>query len=146
MNNPIARNRASTLCLKDQLLLMIELKDPTTQKCFWSVPGGMVEPGETPEDCAIRETLEETGYSVRLLSCDYPSTYPFRWNLETYLCQGHWFLAEPSDDLPLPVFDAPYLLQNQWIPLSRVSALLSYHPELQQHILKLIQCADHNPV
>lgn len=31
----------------------------------WSVPGGHLEMGETPEACAARETLEETGIRIR---------------------------------------------------------------------------------
>jgi 8-oxo-dGTP diphosphatase len=30
----------------------------------WSTPGGHLESGETPEDCAAREALEETGVQV----------------------------------------------------------------------------------
>jgi mutator protein MutT len=28
----------------------------------WGTPGGKIEDGETPEQAAVRETLEETGY------------------------------------------------------------------------------------
>lgn len=34
------------------------------------MPGGKSDPGETYEACAIRETMEETGYTVRLLDAE----------------------------------------------------------------------------
>jgi ADP-ribose pyrophosphatase YjhB (NUDIX family) len=33
----------------------------------WACPGGHVEPNETPDQCAIRETYEETGVHVKLI-------------------------------------------------------------------------------
>ncbi len=33
----------------------------------WLPPGGHVEPGETPDEAAVRETLEETGLQVELV-------------------------------------------------------------------------------
>lgn len=33
---------------------------------IWVVPGGLIEPGETPSDGAVRETFEETGLIVEL--------------------------------------------------------------------------------
>lgn len=32
----------------------------------WSLPGGLVENDETPEEAAVRETAEETGFEVEL--------------------------------------------------------------------------------
>jgi ADP-ribose pyrophosphatase YjhB (NUDIX family) len=32
----------------------------------WALPGGLVENDETPEQAAVRETAEETGFEVRL--------------------------------------------------------------------------------
>jgi 8-oxo-dGTP diphosphatase len=44
------------------------LKEATrgVSKGKWNGPGGKFEKGETPEQCAIRETLEETG--IRMLN------------------------------------------------------------------------------
>lgn len=33
-------------------------------KAYWSLPGGIIDPNETPRQTAIRETLEEVGVAV----------------------------------------------------------------------------------
>lgn len=35
-------------------------------KFRWSLPGGMVDPGEVPQDAVVREVLEETGTTVEV--------------------------------------------------------------------------------
>jgi len=37
-------------------------------KQIWVVPGGLIEPAETPADGAVRETFEETGLLVEVTS------------------------------------------------------------------------------
>jgi len=39
----------------------------TTNGWTLEIVGGLIDPGETPEDAAIRESLEETGYQVNQL-------------------------------------------------------------------------------
>jgi 8-oxo-dGTP pyrophosphatase MutT (NUDIX family) len=34
----------------------------------WRLPKGSIEPAETPEDCAVRETREETGCDGKIIS------------------------------------------------------------------------------
>jgi 8-oxo-dGTP pyrophosphatase MutT (NUDIX family) len=62
----------------------------------WLQPGGHVEEGETPDEAAIREAREETGFKVELLrsakeisesSIDLPR--PFNVNLHR-IKEGHW--------------------------------------------------------
>ncbi|SMO69335.1 NUDIX hydrolase [Gracilimonas mengyeensis] len=61
------------------------IEEPTLE-----LPGGMVDPGETPEETAKRELLEETGYDVtELISLGSVSSNPaFLTN------QTHMYLAK----------------------------------------------------
>lgn len=53
-------------CLRDgHVLLMRRAKDPYAG--FWTAPGGKLEPGESPRQCAVRELREETGYEARAM-------------------------------------------------------------------------------
>jgi ADP-ribose pyrophosphatase YjhB (NUDIX family) len=47
-------------------ILLIKRGQPPRQG-EWSIPGGLIRLGEKMEDCAIREVLEETGLSVRIV-------------------------------------------------------------------------------
>ncbi|OPX29265.1 MAG: DNA mismatch repair protein MutT [Gemmatimonadaceae bacterium 4484_173] len=42
----------------------------------WNAPGGKVEPGETPEECAVREVYEETALTVSDLFLRGVLTFP----------------------------------------------------------------------
>lgn len=56
---------------------------------WWNVPGGGLEPGETEEQCIIREVKEETNLVVKIvrLLIDGPSHQhsPYQ-RFKTYLC------------------------------------------------------------
>lgn len=47
-----------------RLLVVLRRNEPSSGR--WSVPGGRVEPGETFEEAARREALEETGLQVSI--------------------------------------------------------------------------------
>lgn len=72
------------------LLFMRRRKPPFIGSYF--PPGGHLEPNETPDEAAVREVLEETGYHIRLLSEQQdhypeagviPLAYPIKIQLET---------------------------------------------------------------
>lgn len=50
---------------RDRILLVERGKDPL--KGYWSLPGGVLEVGETLEEGVIREVREETGLQVKPL-------------------------------------------------------------------------------
>ncbi|HEY9012262.1 MAG TPA: NUDIX domain-containing protein [Devosia sp.] len=76
-------NAASVALIdRDKVLLIQRNRKPYFG--MWSLPGGRLEPGETPEQAAQREVMEETGlYCFRLM--------PIR---KMYLGEGGQFLLQ----------------------------------------------------
>jgi len=85
---------------------------------LWAMPGGCQDLGETAAECACRECLEETGFTIRLVkllgvfsSCRYEYVnYPWKDNEFTHLL----FQAEitggeacPSDETTEVAFFPP---------------------------------------
>lgn len=75
-----------------------------TDNGFWALPGGCQNLGETPAECAVRESQEESGYLVRIdrllgvwssLRYEYVN-YPWKDNQFTHvLFQAHVIGGEP---------------------------------------------------
>ena len=130
----IERIRTRVFCQRDNSVLAIELEDPTTKKRFWSFPGGAIEHLESPEEAAVRETLEETGYQVRLVSEPYVNEYLFRWDARIYQCKTYWYMAQLNFEEPAPVDDAAYLLGAAWLPWPDSRNLFIYNPALTEAV------------
>lgn len=48
-------------------ILICKRKAGTVLGGYWEFPGGKCRPGESPADCASRETAEETGIEIEVL-------------------------------------------------------------------------------
>lgn len=57
---------ASVAIVRRDDLLLIQRNRPPSEG-LWTLPGGRLEPGETAEQCAIRELKEELGLTVYAL-------------------------------------------------------------------------------
>jgi 8-oxo-dGTP diphosphatase len=54
------------VCVRDGEVLLIR-RGNAPMRGRWAIPGGRVEPGETPAEAALRELQEETGVTAELL-------------------------------------------------------------------------------
>lgn len=81
---------------------------------LWEFPGGRLEEGETPEDAAMREVAEETGWQLTNLS-------PFKTvvhHYTRYRVTLHGFLAELASLPAKPLLTAAQ--QYAWVPLAHL--------------------------
>lgn len=53
---------AYVVCVRDAALLLVRF----ARSARWTLPGGGLDHGEHPEDGAVREVTEETGYRIAL--------------------------------------------------------------------------------
>jgi ADP-ribose pyrophosphatase YjhB (NUDIX family) len=136
MQNP--RHTARAIVIHDQKLLLIERYRGNLH--YYSIPGGGIEAGETPEEAVIREVAEETSCMVRLKRPLYL--------LKRGEVQHHFFLCEyVSGDVHLPA-DSPEALHRRpdnrfipkWMPLDELAQapFLIWKP-IQEQLLHDLQ-------
>lgn len=126
------RRRAGVVCIEDGKLLMVRLTDPSTGMSYLFPPGGAIEPGETPEQAALRETREETGYEVTLRGKAVVHRYSFVWGGVTHRCETHFFGATAGSEVSSPEETVV------WQDLSTIETAITYQGELRALLFSLV--------
>ena len=84
------------------------------------IPGGMVDEGEDPFECARRELLEETGYtSDRFIEIGKVHPNPAIFN---NICYS--FLALSAEKVCEPEFEGTEDIENVLLPVSKIDDLI----------------------
>lgn len=107
----------------------------------WTFPKGQVEDGETLEDTATREVLEETGIRCKVVSylgeVHYNYYMPSRGAVAKTV---HYFLLTPIESgEPTPLLTE--IKAAAWVDVARVKELSSYenNQEIIEKSLKAIE-------
>src|SRR3982750_3800051 len=99
---------------------------------LWALPKGNIDPGEQPAQTALREVVEETGVSGRLVEKlgDVKYTYTRRGGARVFkivsfylLAAGRGRLGEIEERMRIEVAEA------RWLPLDEAPKLLAYGGE-----------------
>jgi ADP-ribose pyrophosphatase YjhB (NUDIX family) len=65
-----------SVCVVEGSRVLLALRGQAPFAGAWSLPGGRIEPGETPAEAAVREVMEETGLAVDLVGRPVRYTIP----------------------------------------------------------------------
>jgi ADP-ribose pyrophosphatase YjhB (NUDIX family) len=108
---------ASVSIIKDGRLLMVkEGKKENHER--WNIPSGRPEEGETISDCAVRETLEETGYNVQLKGLT--GIYCFKSETGTPLIRFNFIGEIKSGEVKI---NANEILSVEWFSFEQIAFL-----------------------
>ena len=88
----------------------------------WSLPKGKLDPGESFEDGAVREVLEETGVRARILGELDATSYVDRKGRDKLV---RWYRMEPEGD-PAEFAPNDEVDELRWLTPGEAGALLSY--------------------
>jgi broad specificity phosphatase PhoE/8-oxo-dGTP pyrophosphatase MutT (NUDIX family) len=87
----------------------------------WTLPKGKADDGETPEQTAIREVLEETGYHCRIVA----PLGTTRYRINSGIKEVRWFAMRPLPDSP-GFSKNKEVDEIRWLTRKKAKALLDY--------------------
>jgi 8-oxo-dGTP diphosphatase len=124
---PILLVAACALVDVDGRVLLAQRPEGKQLAGMWEFPGGKVEPGETPEECLVRELREEIGVDTKV-ACLAPLTFAshsyerFHLLMPLYVCRRFtgtpvaregqvlkWVRPQKMRDYPMPPADEPLI-------------------------------------
>lgn len=91
--NVIMQNVFTRVLIKDEDNNILVIQDRAN---LWNFPGGKMELGEIPFECAKREVKEEIGLSVHKLTEVYQGNFRF----DNIQWQGYFYFAESVSGIP----------------------------------------------
>ena len=109
-------------------------REKTSKKTVLALPKGLVDPGETPEQTALREVREETGITARLLTklTDIKYVYVRSWGDKQRIFKIVSFYLLRYDSGMIDDLASSMRIEVKrafWIPLAEARRRLTYRGE-----------------
>lgn len=105
---------------------------------FWQMPQGGIDPGEDPEEAALRELHEETGVGRDMVEIIAAGSKTFKYDLPPELLgriwkgkyrgqEQHWYLGRftgTDADIDLAAHDPAEFKDFRWVDVSELPELI----------------------
>jgi len=102
---------------------------------FWDLPKGKIDPGESPEEAAVREVMEETGLEAAdLIGFLMPTYHIYREKGRRMLKHTYWFRMEAEQDRLKPQAEEQ-IERAEWRDLP---TFLAEKPRMHANVLELL--------
>jgi aminoglycoside 6'-N-acetyltransferase len=132
---------AAGICVNARKELLMVREDIAGGESAWTVSAGGVEPGETLEQCVVREMAEETGYQVRILEKLRVKSGEYE-NLGIAY-EVHYFQVEATGGEARLQDPDGLVREIAWKPLQEVMSLPLLYPEDRDYLIgRLIALVD----
>jgi 8-oxo-dGTP pyrophosphatase MutT (NUDIX family) len=94
---------------------------------YWTFPKGKLEPGETPEQAALREVREEVEVAqTSIVAALGTNKYHFRIGENTVNKTVHWFLMEVAPGVECTPVRAERVQDAGWFPPETALSTVGY--------------------
>jgi ADP-ribose pyrophosphatase YjhB (NUDIX family) len=103
----------------------------------WDLPKGKLDPGESIEECALREVKEETGVQSLVIQHQLLTTYHFYLE-DTMIFKTTYWYKMTSDDLILIPQEAEGIKKALWIHLNNIQFQLNNTYESIQDLFRIV--------
>ncbi len=125
----VIEKSAGGVVIEGGKILIVLMKTITGDK-VWTFPKGHIEDGETPQQAALREVMEECGVKCRIIDNKefFINHYYFTRDGKKVSKTVFWYLMEPVEDIK--VISTPFEIEKRmWVSLPQAFEFLNYESD-----------------